>query len=122
MKRQIHQFDNGVLVFDDHLTVGQRERYLKHNLHEPVEEELFLKQIQNLPDDSVYLNIGCAIGYYLILAYKERPDLRFYAVEPLKRHRQCCQENLTLNGINLEKITMFPYAVSDIPGSSECAG
>lgn len=82
-QRKIHQFDNGIRVFDDHLTEGQRTRYREHNLHEPEEEFLFLEQILNLPKHGIYVNIGCAIGYYPILAHIKRPDLQFFAVEDL---------------------------------------
>ena len=33
MKRNVHVFDNGVKVYDDHLTPIQRDRYKQRNVH-----------------------------------------------------------------------------------------
>jgi len=118
-QRKIHQFDNGIRVFDDHLTEGQRTRYREHNLHEPEEEFLFLEQILNLPKHGIYVNIGCAIGYYPILAHIKRPDLQFFAVEPLEIHQKFCRENLELNDIDSDKMTLLPYAISECEGESQ---
>jgi len=91
-QRKIHQFDNGIRVFDDHLTEGQRTRYREHN---------------------------CAIGYYPILAHIKRPDLQFFAVEPLEIHQKFCRENLELNDIDSDKMTLLPYAISECEGESQ---
>ena len=68
MNRKVHEFDNGVRVFDDHLMPAQRERYRKRNVHEADEEDLFIEVVSALPDDGCFVNIGTAIGYYAILA------------------------------------------------------
>jgi FkbM family methyltransferase len=100
MSRKVHVFDNGVSVYDDHLLSVQRERYRKRNVHEAEEEDVFVALVRNLPADGCYVNIGCAIGYYPILARRLAPQLAIHAVEPLARHRDYFSENARLNGFS----------------------
>ena len=94
MDRAIHTFDNGVRVYDDHLLDEQRERYRRHNVHEAEEENIFVNLIQRIPVDGCFVDVGAAIGYYLILARKLAPGVTIHAVEPLARHRAFLRENL----------------------------
>lgn len=99
MERAIHTFDNGVRVYDDQLLEQQRERYRKRNVHEAEEEDFFVELIRQLPPDGCFVDVGAAIGYYLILARKLSPRLTIHGGEPLERHRVSLRENLGLNGL-----------------------
>ena len=73
MERAIHTFDNGVRVYEDQLLDEQRARYERRNVHEAEEEEIFVDLIRRLPPDGCFVDVGAAIGYYLILAHKLLP-------------------------------------------------
>ncbi len=115
--KKIHEFDNGVKVYDDQLELGQRKRYAKMNVHEEDEEPLFLRIIENLPSNATFVNIGAAIGYYPILARKLRNDLFIHCFEPLPRHSRFFQDNIKLNGLNKKNLVIHEYAVSNKSGS-----
>ncbi|MGH7789008.1 MAG: FkbM family methyltransferase [Candidatus Binatia bacterium] len=112
MPGKIHEFDNGVRVFDDHLTQIQRDRYDKRNVHEAEEEEIFLNIVSTLPVRGCFLNIGAAVGYYCILAKLLSPHLTIHAVEPLPRHRKFFDENIALNGLTPKDFTVRQEAIS----------
>ena len=99
MARAIHTFDNGVRVFEDQLWEGQRARYRKRNVHEAEEEDIFVDLIRRMPRNGCYVDVGAAIGYYLILARKLAPHLEIHGVEPLERHWHLLRENLALNDL-----------------------
>ena len=111
MTRKIHEFDNGVRVYDDHLMPAQKQRYKIRNVHEADEEDLFIKIISSLPGDGTFVNIGTAIGYYAILAKKLSPQLHVHAVEPLASFRICFSENIKLNDLSLDEFVIHEYAV-----------
>jgi FkbM family methyltransferase len=113
---KIHTFDNGVKVYDHHLMPAQRERYKERNVHEADEEDIFTEIIQAIPDDGCYVNIGSAIGYYVILARKLSPELAVHAVEPLKRFREYFHDNLLLNELTDDDFTVHPLGVSGTEG------
>ena len=71
----------------------------RRNVHEAEEEEIFIDLIRRLPPDGCFVDVGAAIGYYLILAHKLSPRLTIHGVEPLERHRRFLNENLVLNGL-----------------------
>ena len=116
MRRQIHVFDNGVRVFDDQLVPGQRDRYLKRNVHESDEEDIFVELIRAIPADGCFVNIGSAIGYYPLLAKKLSPHLTIHAIEPLERHRVFFLENITLNGLSPTDFTIHKEAIYSLEG------
>jgi FkbM family methyltransferase len=118
MERVVHTFENGVMVYDDHLTPVQRERYLHRNVHEADEEDVFAKLVRSLPPNSCYINIGAAIGYYAILAKKLSPELMVHAVEPLKRHRRYFIENIALNSLTLSDINIHAVGIAAINGEA----
>jgi len=115
----IHVFDNGIRVYSRHLMPAQRERYRRHNVHEADEEAIFTRIIAALPADGVYVDIGSAIGYYVMLARKLAPDLSIHAVEPLARFRACLSENLLLNELSDDDFVIHPVGVSDQDGKVE---
>ena len=117
MERQIHLFDNGVRLFDDHLIPLQRERYRKRNVHEAEEEDIFVGLIRALPPNGCFVNIGAAVGYYLILAKKLAPGLTVHAVEPLERHRRFLLENLALNGLGHSDVIIHDEGISSSEGT-----
>ena len=98
MKRNIHVFDNGIKVYDDHVSPTQRNRYKLNNLHEAEEEDIFIQILESIPQDGCYINIGSAIGYYSLLAKKLIPGLTIHAIEPLAKYREYFIENIALNG------------------------
>jgi len=118
MSRKVHVFDNGISVYDDHLIPAQRERYQKRNVHEAEEEDIFVDLIRQLPADGCYLNIGCAIGYYPLLAKRLAPALTIHAVEPLAQHRAFFAENIRLNRLDLTAFTIHEQAVGLTHGKS----
>ena len=85
--KNIHVFDNGLKVYGAHLLQLQRERYLHHNIHEAEEEGIFLELIDELETGSTFVNVGAAIGYYVILAKLQRPDLRVIPIRFPARRR-----------------------------------
>ena len=112
MTRKVHVFDNGVAVYDDHLIPAQRERYAKRNVHEAEEEELFVRIIRALPANGCFVNVGSAIGYYVLLAKKLSADLVIHAVEPLERHRKYFAENIELNGFSMIDFAIHSEAIA----------
>ena len=117
MERAIHTFDNGVRVYQDQLWVGQRARYEKRNVHEAEEEDIFVDLIARIAPAGRYVDIGAAIGYYLILARKLAPRLAIHGVEPLERHRRLLRENLALNGLPESDFTIHPEGLTSSEGS-----
>jgi FkbM family methyltransferase len=118
MERKTHRFDNAVSVYDDHLIAEQRARYAKRNVHEAEEEEIFVDLIGAIGPGGCFVDIGAAIGYYVILARKLSPSLEIHAVEPLERHRAFLLENLTLNAIEGNEITVHPEGIASAEGSA----
>lgn len=119
--RPVHTFANGVRVYDDHLLPVQRERYALHNVHEAEEEEIFKAMVAAMPQASVYVDVGAAVGYYCILARRIRPEIQIVAVEALARHRAFMQENMRLNGL-VDGVFQFVHeAISATPGELEFA-
>lgn len=116
MKRAVHVFDNGVRVYDDHLWPIQRERYRARNVHEAEEEDLVVQLLGDVPQDGVFLDIGSAIGYYLLLSRRLRPDLEVHGVEPLKSHRDRFLENTILNVHSPRAFTIHAEAISSSDG------
>jgi FkbM family methyltransferase len=117
MARAIHTFDNGVRVFEDQLWEGQRARYRKRNVHEAEEEDIFVDLIRKIPPNGCYVDVGAAIGYYLILARKLAPHLEIHGVEPLERHWHLLRENLALNGVASDDFTIHPEALTSSEGT-----
>jgi FkbM family methyltransferase len=111
-EKAVHIFDNGVKVFASHLTLGQRDRYRKRNVHEADEENLFVEITNAIPEDGCFVNIGSAIGYYCILAKKLSPGLTIHAVEPLEAHRRYFAENAELNQLGLDDFYVHREAIS----------
>ncbi|MEO5753759.1 MAG: FkbM family methyltransferase [Chthoniobacterales bacterium] len=118
MARAIHTFDNGVRVFEDQLLDEQRERYRKRNVHEAEEEEIFVDLIRRLPADGVFVDVGAAIGYYLILARQLSPRLHIHGVEPLERHQRFLQENLSLNGLTSGTFILHAEGLTSSAGTA----
>lgn len=110
--RRVHEFDNGVRVYDDHLIPEQRKRYAQRNIHEAEEEDIFVEAIRAIPSDGCYVNIGSAIGYYPILAKILSPDVGIHSIEPLEQHRYRQEENIALNGFAVEDFTIHADAIS----------
>lgn len=117
MSRAIHTFDNGVRVYEDQLWAGQRVRYEKRNVHEAEEEDIFVDLIERISPDGCYIDVGAAIGYYLILARKLAPRLAVHGVEPLERHRRLLSENLALNGLTDGEFTIHHEGLTSSEGS-----
>ena len=117
MERAIHTFDNGVRVYEDQLLDEQRARYERRNVHEAEEEEIFLDLIRRLPPDGCFVDVGAAIGYYLILAHKLSPRLTIHGVEPLERHRRFLNENLVLNGLTRDDFVIHSEGLTSSAGS-----
>jgi len=111
--KNIHIFDNGIKVYDIHLTQQQRARYLHKNLHEPEEEGLFVSAVQRLSTGACFVSIGTAIGYYAVLAKNLRPDLEIHCFDPLPYHLDCLKANIQLNELEESSFHIHQAAVSD---------
>jgi FkbM family methyltransferase len=112
MQKTIHQFANGLKVYDDHLTPIQRERYKKANVHEPVEEDLFIRLVKAIPQDGCFVDIGAGFGYYAILAKLLVRGLTVYAIEPLERHRLFLAENCLLNELSVTDFIVLENGIA----------
>jgi FkbM family methyltransferase len=108
----IHTFDNGVRIYDHHLLEVQRARYRLRNVHEADEEDVFLETLAAVPPQGIFLNVGAAVGYYVILARLKRPDLRIHAVEPLPGQSERFKENLAINGLALGDLHLHEIAIA----------
>jgi len=95
---------------------AQRQRYKIRNVHEADEEDLFIEIVTSLPDTSCFVNIGTAIGYYVILAKKLSPKLCIHAVEPLRLFRNYINENILLNNLKEQDFIIHKYAVGATEG------
>jgi FkbM family methyltransferase len=116
MERAIHIFDNGVQVYEDQLWPGQRARYERRNVHEAEEEDVFLRLLGRLPPGGCYVDVGAAIGYYLILARKQAPGLTIHGFEPLERHRASLRQNLELNGLTTNDFIIHSQGLTSFAG------
>jgi FkbM family methyltransferase len=108
----IHTFDNGVRIHDHHLLDAQRARYRTRNVHEAVEEDVFLEALAGVPPGGIFLNVGTAVGYYVILAKLKRPDLTIHGVEPLPSQVERFKENLPLNRFCLADFQLHEIAIA----------
>ena len=117
MSRRVHTFENGVVVYDDHLLASQRHRYARRNVHEAEEEDLFVEIIRTLPPTGCFVNIGGAIGYYALLAKRLSSNLQIHVVEPLQRHREFFEDNVRLNGFSSVEFEIHPEAVAAADGA-----
>lgn len=116
LERKVHQFDNGIRVYDDHLLDEQRKRYAERNVHEADEEDIFINVIRSLPQQGCFVSVGAAIGYYNLLARQLAPGLTIHAFEPLPRHEKYFWENVSLNGYSSSDFHFHPEAVAASDG------
>ena len=112
----VHEFANGVKVFDAHLLPLQRARYARSNVHEEQEEEVFLALLHAMQAGATFVNIGTAIGYYALLSKLKRSDLLVFCVEPLPRHVACFYENIPLNGLRSQDFVILNEAIGTQDG------
>jgi FkbM family methyltransferase len=116
IQRKIHQFANGLKVYDDHLTPVQRERYKKANVHEAEEEDLFIRLVKAIPEDGCFVDVGVGFGYYAILAKLLVRGLTVYAIEPLERHRLFLAANCLLNGLSVTDFIVLENGIASSNG------
>ena len=107
----MHIFDNGIKVFEKHLLDIQKKRYKKNNVHEAEEESIFIDIVNNLSKNSIYVNVGAAVGYYPLLIKSIREDIEVHAFEPLKMHRNYFYENIKLNGFKTKDFIIHNEAI-----------
>ena len=77
----------------------------------------FVDLIRRMPRNGCYVDVGAAIGYYLILARKLAPDLEIHGVEPLERHWHLLRENLALNDLVADNFKIHPEALTSTEGT-----
>ena len=116
----VYEFSNGVRLFRREMRDFQIARYREQgnpNLHEPIEEEWFVRLLKEADVDPVFADVGSALGYYTILARKLRTDVFVHSVEPLSVHREALERNLALNGISRSSVEVHtsPVAASSGP-------
>jgi FkbM family methyltransferase len=113
----VHVFDNGLRVYRRHLSPIQAARYRETNLHEPIEEEWFVRLVSGGGDRYRFVDVGAGIGYYAILVRRLRPAADVYCFEPLREHATRLTENLALNGVDSDGVRIFETAVCDRVGA-----
>jgi FkbM family methyltransferase len=115
----VHTFDNGVRLYEKHLLPAQLERYAENNVHEPAEEEQFLRLVQRLADRPrlTMADVGAAVGYYAILLRRHVPHSTVICFEPLEAHARALSDNLRLNGVD-GGVTIRREAVSSSVGEA----
>lgn len=111
---EAYEFSNGVRLYRRWLLDSQLERYEQgHNLHEPLEEEWLLRNMEAASEpEPVFLDIGAAVGYYSILVRKRWPHARVIAVDPLPRHLAAIREHLALNCLEPLAVRLMEVAVA----------
>jgi FkbM family methyltransferase len=90
----------------------QRARYRTRNVHEADEEDVFLAALADVPPGGIFLNVGTAVGYYVILAKLKRPDLTVHGVEPLPSQVERFKENLPINRLNFGDVRLHEIAIA----------
>eukprot|EP01041_Mallomonas_annulata_P004811 gene4811-9596_t len=81
-------------------------------VHEIDEENIFINIIKNAPKNAIFVDIGAALGYYVILARRLCPSLFVFTLNPHPAHRYLMNENLKFNHISMEDIYQLPYAIT----------
>lgn len=112
----VHEFDNGVKVYNKYLSDKLLKRYEKRNIWEEEEEPIFCDIVSRLSNNAVYVNLGGATGYYSILAKKLNQRLKVHVIEPLPYFCTAIQEHIVINGFKQEDIVLHQVAVSDSSG------
>jgi len=117
----IYTFANGIKVHRKHLLQNQCDRYRaagNPNLHEPVEEDCFLKLFEELPGGiATFMDIGAAVGYYSILVKRHFPRAAIHAIDALERHCEALVETFALNGVSMDGVTVYESALAENEGS-----
>ena len=65
-----------------------------------------------LKPDSVFLDVGCSIGWFVLLAAALSPRGKVIGIEPNHNNLQVLYRSIAANGF--ENIVVFPYAATDI--------
>jgi FkbM family methyltransferase len=98
-----HTFDCHVNVCWDQLLDEQLVRYQQHNLHEPVETKLFSAIIRHAAaqephyNRDLFVDVGAAIGYYMILSVQLNPYIDAYGFNPSASFQHHVATNVALN-------------------------
>tara|TARA_B110000971_G_C19990082_1_gene491519 strand:+ start:883 stop:1572 length:690 start_codon:yes stop_codon:yes gene_type:complete len=116
MTEDIHIFDNGVKVYKSYLIPLQLNRYKKNNIHEPEEEPLFIDMINSMTEQDCFINIGSAIGYYVILARIINKNITICGINPHPKFINQMNKCLELNNIN--NIILEKSAVTTEPNKN----
>ena len=88
----VNIFGNEMIL--DNCPVSKRLR--KNGVYESTESHLMLNELR---DDSVFLDIGAHIGYYSLLASTRIKSGEIYAFEPFPESYEKLVDNIHLNGI-----------------------
>ncbi|MDX1421609.1 MAG: FkbM family methyltransferase [Kiloniellales bacterium] len=116
----IYTFSNGIKIDRKHLLQIQCDRYQANdnpNLHEPVEEDWFLRLFEDLPGGiSTFMDIGAAVGYYCVLVKRRFPNAAIHAIDALERHCRALAETFALNGLSMEGVTVHESALAEKEG------
>jgi len=117
----IYTFANGIKVDRKYLLQIQCERYQtagNPNLHEPVEEDCFLRLFEELPGGiATFMDIGAAVGYYSILVRRRFPEAAIHAIDALERHCKAFAETFALNDLSMDGVTVHESALAEQEGT-----
>lgn len=80
---------------------------LNRGVHEPLEEYVFQRVAEIVPDAPVMLELGAYWGHYSMWMKAARPEASVYLVEPETENIEAGRANFSRNGFNGEFIQAF---------------
>ena len=90
--------------------------------HEPQEELVFYKVLQQLPENPVMIEAGSYWGYYSLWFKKEKPAGCVYLIEPLDQHLEAGRMNFAANGMEGNFFKAYVGSSSEPPHTLKMEG
>jgi FkbM family methyltransferase len=90
--------------------------------HEPQEELVFYKVLQQLPEKAIMLEVGSYWGYYSLWFKKEKPSGSVYLIEPLDKHLESGKINFKANHMEGDFLKAYIGSTSKPPHTVKMEG
>lgn len=90
--------------------------------HEPQEERVFHRILDDMPDDLCMVELGGYWAYYSMWARAAKPRARTLIVEPVDKHLALGRANLALNGMTAEFVRAYVGETSLPPHAATLEG